>query len=73
MRAVLAGRTDSVGARLLTEQEYLLPLPEEDFESGRSQLPAGGSGRMRQSANELLLGAAEAGYGGGGSRLLECC
>ncbi len=29
---VRAGRTDSVGARLLIEQEYLLPLAEEDFD-----------------------------------------
>jgi transposase len=36
---VLAGRMESIGTRLLIEQEYLLPLSEEDFDLAEVSFP----------------------------------
>lgn len=36
---ILAGRTQSVGTLLLTEKEYLLPLPVEGFELAEVSYP----------------------------------
>ena len=59
---IMAGRTESVGTLLLTEKEHLLPLPVDGLRSGRGELSACRSGRMREGADELLLRAAEAGH-----------
>jgi hypothetical protein len=36
---MVAGRRESVGARLLIEKEHLLPLPAEDFDLAEVSFP----------------------------------